>query len=67
MASIGEFDETLMELNDTEIIVFYLSTIINVIVLLNALIALTGKTFDYIYESTEAKGYREKVIQMSLL
>ena len=46
MASIGEFDDELMGYDDVDFIIFSLSTIINVIVLLNALIAITGKTFD---------------------
>ena len=51
MTSIGEFDpiDKGMGFEDLDWIVFFLSTLINVIVLLNALIALTGETFAEIF------------------
>ena len=67
LTSIGEFDEVFWKYDDPEWMLFFLSTIVNVIVLLNSLIALTGETFTIIYESQVPKGYQEKVLQMSVL
>jgi len=49
MISIGEFDAVPGPMNELEWIIFFSSTIINVIVLLNALIAITGETFGDIW------------------
>ena len=67
LTSIGEFDEVFWKYDDPEWMLFFLSTIVNVIVLLNSLIALTGETFTIIYESQVPKSYQEKVLQMSVL
>ena len=67
LTSIGEFDEVFWKYDLPEWLIFFLSTIVNVIVLLNSLIALTGETFTIIYESQVPKGYQEKVLQMSVL
>lgn len=64
LTSIGEFDDVFGEYRDAEWIFFLLSTIINVIVLLNALIAITGETFGAIWETQVGQGYREKVNAM---
>ena len=67
MTAIGEFDDVFGDYNEFEWLIFFSSTMINVIVLLNALIAITGETFGTIWEAKLAQGYREKVLQMDSL
>jgi len=64
LTSIGEFDDIFDAYNDLEWLVFLMSTVINVIVLLNSLIAITGETFTLIWDSKIPKSYQEKVLQM---
>ena len=64
LTSIGEFDDIFAAYNDLEWLVFLMSTVINVIVLLNSLIAITGETFTLIWDSKIPKSYQEKVLQM---
>lgn len=57
-SSLGEFNEVFFDdYNDLEWLIFFMSTIINVIVLLNSLIAITGDTFTTIFEEKVPKGY----------
>ena len=51
MTAIGEFDEVVGDYTELQWLIFFFSTIINVIVLLNAVIAIAGDTFGKIYES----------------
>ena len=67
LTSLGEFADETGDYEDYEWLIFFLSTIINVIVMLNALIALTGETFSEIYANQVSSGYREKVYQIVIL
>ena len=67
LTSLGEFADETGDYEDYEWIIFFLSTLINVIVMLNALIALTGETFGEIFANQVPSGYREKVYQIVIL
>jgi len=67
LTSIGEFSEVFGDYDDLEWCIFLFSTLINVIVLLNALIAITGETFGDIWGSKVGQSYKEKVLQMKIL
>ena len=61
MTSIAEFGDVFELYEGVEWLFFLASTLLNVIVLLNALIAITGETFSKIYATREQEKYRMKV------
>ena len=64
LTSLGEFSGSLENYDEIDWIVFFLATIINIILLLNLLIAIVSETFAAINESTEQTSYKEKAHQM---
>ena len=65
--ALGEFSETLDQYDHMSWVIFFLCCIVNIILLLNLLIAIISETYETISSTALETGYKEKVAMMAFL